>query len=328
MKSPFTGGEVILKTETRTAKYRGKEYEYTHVCYMCVVTQEMFTTTEMDEVNTSQIYNQYRVENGIPFPDEICELRRRYGLSARTMSLILGFGENQFRLYENGEMPSVSNGRLLKSMICSSEALLTCAISAREVVPNNVVDKIRKVIAEGNSKDYRAGFVTEWVYSDATRNYRNGYARLSLIKLKNAMLYFIQGMGGVYKTTMNKLLFYTDFAMYRATGMALTGLRYEANAYGPVPLKYYKVYSAFNEISLNTYNNNGYEGEKLESVMSCDESAFTEAEKKILQMVLCKFRHFSATDISNLSHQEEAWKDNIDGHKTIDYKYAFTLKNI
>ena len=46
MKSPFTGGEAVLVTETRKAVFRKEEYEYTHLCYQCVDTQETFTTTQ------------------------------------------------------------------------------------------------------------------------------------------------------------------------------------------------------------------------------------------------------------------------------------------
>ena len=32
------------------------------------------------------------------------------------MSQILGFGDNQYRLYENGDMPSEANGKILMSI--------------------------------------------------------------------------------------------------------------------------------------------------------------------------------------------------------------------
>ena len=54
MKSPFTGGEAVLVTETRKTVFRKEEYEYTHLCYQCVDTQETFTTTQVDTFNTSQ----------------------------------------------------------------------------------------------------------------------------------------------------------------------------------------------------------------------------------------------------------------------------------
>ena len=148
MKSPFTGGEVVLKSEIRKAKFRGKEYEYTSEFYECVDTKAMFTTTEMDEVNIGQIYNQYRVENRIPFPDEIRKLRESCGISARLMSKLLGFGENQYRLYEKGEIPNISNGRLLRCLIENPHAIMSFAQSARNELGERNYDKILKFIEE------------------------------------------------------------------------------------------------------------------------------------------------------------------------------------
>ena len=52
--------------------FRKEEFEYHIYIYnKCVDTEETFTTTQMDVVNTSQIYNAYRIRHGIPFPDEI-----------------------------------------------------------------------------------------------------------------------------------------------------------------------------------------------------------------------------------------------------------------
>ena len=86
MKSPFTGGNVVLHSEKRTAVFRKEKFEYTFLSYQCVDTRELFTTTELDTANTMQIYNQYRTKYGIPFPDEIRSIRRKWFASRSTWS--------------------------------------------------------------------------------------------------------------------------------------------------------------------------------------------------------------------------------------------------
>lgn len=44
-----------------------------HFFYKCIDTKEEFTTAELDELNTNQLYNQYREKYSIPFPDEVKE---------------------------------------------------------------------------------------------------------------------------------------------------------------------------------------------------------------------------------------------------------------
>lgn len=100
MISPFTGGHATLKYEKRKLEYRKEKYSYVAQFYEDDETHEQFTTTEMDEANLAQVYNQYRATHSIPFVDEIVALRERYGLSALKMSAILGFGVNQYRQYE------------------------------------------------------------------------------------------------------------------------------------------------------------------------------------------------------------------------------------
>lgn len=90
MKSPFTGGEVTLQKEMRTLNFRKGPFPVWFQYYVCKDTGEQFTDEELDEVNTNQVYNQYRAKYGIPFLDEKKATREQYGLSANKMSEILG----------------------------------------------------------------------------------------------------------------------------------------------------------------------------------------------------------------------------------------------
>ena len=117
MKSPYTGKEMKVVYEPRTWSFRGEEYTYIHTAYECEDSGELFTTSESDDAGFLQVTNQYRIRYGIPFTDEIIAVRKRYGVSAAKMSAILGIGTNQWRLYESGEVPSVSNGRMIRSIM-------------------------------------------------------------------------------------------------------------------------------------------------------------------------------------------------------------------
>ena len=50
-----------LMTEQSTLDYKGKTYDVTHHFYLCELSNEQFTTTELDEQNLEELYNQ--VEN-------------------------------------------------------------------------------------------------------------------------------------------------------------------------------------------------------------------------------------------------------------------------
>ena len=105
---------MAIQTEVQTLTFRKEEFTVKQRFYSCSDTGERFTTTEMDELNLSLVYNAYRAKHHIPSPEEVKSTREKYGLSAVKMSEILGFGPNSFGLYERGEIPSLANSKLLK----------------------------------------------------------------------------------------------------------------------------------------------------------------------------------------------------------------------
>ena len=52
---------------------------------------------------------------------------------------------------------------------------------------------------------------------------------------------------------------------------------------------------------------------------------FSEDEIKSMQTVQAKLSSLKTSQLVNISHQEAAWKDNIEGKKLINYNYAFEL---
>ena len=61
MKSPLSGKEMKLMSEPSTLTYREKEYEVTHHFYLCELTNETFTTTELDEQNLQELNKQVKL---------------------------------------------------------------------------------------------------------------------------------------------------------------------------------------------------------------------------------------------------------------------------
>ena len=124
MKSPFADNDTaLLCSEPATTEYRGETYLYTSYWYQCQKSGECFTTNESDALCTEQVYEQYRLRHHIPTVEEIVALRKQCKFSAAKMSALLGIGINQYRLYEAGEMPSLSIGRILYALCHNPETL-------------------------------------------------------------------------------------------------------------------------------------------------------------------------------------------------------------
>jgi hypothetical protein len=61
MKSPLTGKEMKLMSEQSTLDYKGKTYDIIHRFYLCELSNEQFTTTELDEQNLQELNKQVKL---------------------------------------------------------------------------------------------------------------------------------------------------------------------------------------------------------------------------------------------------------------------------
>ena len=242
---------VVYEPDSET--YRGEKYDFIYISFHDDAEGESYTTTESDGVWLNQVTNQYRAKHGIPYTDEIIALRERYGLSASKMSVILGFGVNQYRLYEMGEVPSESNGKMIRSVM-NPKVFLDLVNSSRHQLTDREYDKIvarmEEVIAQSDEWHSERWTVDRLFRSG--RGVANGFAPLSTARLKNLLLYILGKMGDTFQTKMNKVLFYIDFLSYRERGMAISGLAYNAIDFGPVPQRWDRVYRDRKSTRLNS----------------------------------------------------------------------------
>lgn len=130
--SPITGGSLELCKEMAEVTFRGEVITYERTFYRCVDSGLEFADEEMENEDLKQVYDIYRRNHSIPLADELRAMRERYGIPSSAMSLILGLGENQFGLYEEGTVPTVSVGRLL-TMAMDPDNMMQMLLSSSNV---------------------------------------------------------------------------------------------------------------------------------------------------------------------------------------------------
>jgi hypothetical protein len=329
MKSPFTGGIATLKNEIRELEFRKEKFEVVFQYYLCEDTKEQFTTVELDDANTNQVYNRYRFVFGIPFPEEIKAIREKYGLPAVKMSEILGFGANVFRNYEAGEMPSVSNGRMIQMIKDPNEFKKLIELSKNEFEPNELKRIYDKIDANLLAWDFEELLDDAQILRIKKPCIENGYKVASMDKVTNMIAFFANHLQP-FKTMMNKLLFYADFYHFKNSGFAISGLTYKAIQKGPVPINYETLLDKAIEkkkVRLELVDFGEYYGEKFVGVdeNTFDETVFNESELKSLKSIANYFKNDTVKTIVNKSHDEKAWKNNIENFGIIDYLDAMYL---
>lgn len=331
MKSPFTGKEMKLVKENRQMEFRKEKFDIIFHFYLCEDTNEQFTDIHLDELNISQVYNQYRNLYNIPFQDEIISIRKKYNLSSVKMSQILGFGPNGYRLYESGEIPSLSNAKLIQMADDPNDfiKLLHMCDKIELDEKNKIIEDIKHLInKEENSLFEREYF--DYLFGSEYPSSMTGYKKPSFEKISNMVAYFSKSLAP-FKTKMNKLLFFSDFLMYRESCFSISGLKYQAIQRGPVPVNFQSLYDFLynkNIIKINTVDFGDYYGEQIINSIDFDAELFSTEEMKILTFVVEKFENINSTQISDLSHMEKAWIENIEDKEYINYNYSFELKTV
>lgn len=322
MESPISGGRVYLVEDKERHEFR-KEYYDVHVrYYVCQDTKERFTDEKQDELFCNELYNQYRIKHGLPFPDEIKSIRERYKLNFTQITKLAGFGQNQWRHYEEGSVPSESNGRIIVAL-ADKQCALNLLASCREVFSSKEYDDVKSQISE-SSCNTNSDVKILLFYGNQKRDYWNGYSALNADKLEDMVRYFV-GNGVSFKTKLNKCLFYSDMLNYRKNGHSISGARYRAIQYGPVPEHYDTIYDNVEGIYKTIEFLHDKDTETLHTEKS-EPSCLSDSELAIIGMVLKRFDGLAAREVVELSHQEEVWKRHQENHELIPYSESFDLK--
>lgn len=336
MQSPITGKQMKLVKEPGVKlNFRKEEFEITYHYYLCEDSGEQYTTDELDRINLAQVHNTYREKYGVPFPDEIKGIREKYDISASKMSEILGFGANSYRLYEAGEIPSVANGRLILAIKHPKDFIKQVEASSHLLTEKEKKKYIEhaEAILEKQRRNTWEILLSKHIFKYENANEFSGYRKPDFIKIAHIIRYFSDRIEHVFKTKLNKLLFYSDFGYFKMTGFSMTGITYRAIQLGPVPAEYNLLYDKLTEDELVSLNlipfDNGNYGEALTGLHEFDENLFSPEELIILNTVVEKFGKLKTVDVVGLSHQEAAWIHNNEDKVLISYpKYAFALINI
>jgi transcriptional regulator with XRE-family HTH domain len=328
--SPYANGKAELMYETSNETFRKEVFKVRKYFYKCKKTGKEFTTSEAGDLNIIQIFNMYRERKKILFPEQVIEMRERYGLSAAKMSEVLGFGANTYSNYEKGEIPNDSNSTLLNQAY-KTESFLSIILEKEDLFSEKQFSELKKRI-EKIISETRTINLKNYIFSDVTKPSEfTGYKLPDFEKIANIVIYFLINPY-TYITRLNKLLFYSDFLNYSNTGYSITGLNYAAIDMGPVPNYYSLLYSILDAENYIKYENSlkeDCEQSKYVPIKKFNKEIFTKQELEAIETVYKKFKYKKTTEIIDISHEEEAWKKNKKDNGIISYKeYGFDLKAI
>lgn len=331
MKSPFTGGETYREVVLADHRFRKETFQISEHRFRCADTDQVFYSDETDRLNIVQIHNQYRSRYQIPFPSEIQATREKYGLSAGKMSEVLGFGINSYRQYEQGEMPSQANAKLIR-LAANPKRFEEFLDEKPWLFSEKQLTKIKERIRVLKS-DNRLGPIMNYLWNNHLHpNEFTGFVNPDFQKVAAFVSFFAEQCKPL-KTRLNKLLFYADFLHFKTYGQAISGCSYRAIPYGPVPSHFRELFGLLESQGILLIEEeefpSGHIGERFTSDRPADLSLFTDKELSCMKKVVQAFDAMRTRTLIDLSHEEEAWKDNYRTRELISYqKYGFALTGL
>ncbi len=322
-------GKASLLSVLKKRKYRGETFDVFEHFYKCDKCSHSFTNEQVDNYNVQIVHNKYREKHSIPFPEQLKLIRESYGLSQTKMSEILGFGPNQYRLYETSEIPAGGNITLLNMIIEPLEfkKLLT---KKANLFRQSQLDTILKKIDKTIDGDFSLRLKNILFPRDIIPNSYTGFKLPSFKKFANMVLYFLDE--APFKTRLNKLLFYADFAHFKYFGKSITGCRYAAINMGPVPDNYSLIFGLTETegyVETKSYENQHGEFNKFIPIKTFNKDLFLPSEMDILELTINTFIDYSTEEIIDTSHKEPGWFANEAAKDNIDYSvYAPQLREV
>jgi uncharacterized phage-associated protein len=129
-------------------------------------------------------------------------------------------------------------------------------------------------------------------------------------------------------TKLNKVLYFADFAHVRRTGRPITGAEYQKLGRGPAPRRLLPVRQRLVErgdAEIVREDFLGYKQHRLLPRRRPDLSVFSDDELVTVDKVIADLASLTATQVSDLSHEEPGWQLGNEG-ETIPYETALVAK--
>ena len=316
--------EIALIRGKETVRVRGEPVEVDSEYSKCAECGEEFENTRgYDSLEAA--YREYRRQHNLLQPEDIQGWRKRYGVTQKELSQLLGWGDATLSRYENGALQSEANEKMLR-LVMEPHNLLKLIEESPGALPT---DKHRRLVKELGAAEAEACSF-ERVMEERFANYEpdefSGYRRFDLQRLFNAILFLCRG--GQLKTKLNKLLFYADFKHFKEYTISLTGVHYVHLQLGPVPINYEFFFAELiNEgfLEVDEILVGPYWGENYLTKREPDLTIFSDSEIKVLADVKDYFRSFTSSQIKDFSHKERGYLETMAG-QPITYRFAQDLQ--
>lgn len=267
-------------------KLKGETLEFLAPAFKCSDCGEVLSTVEHKKIGLVALADAYRKKHGLLTSAQIRGFRESLGMSQDQFAKFLGAGVASVKRWESNTVQDSSNNELIK---------LKCDPNYAE---GNLVAKLT-AIPEGDLNGNKHFSIELFAH-----------ALSKILPHTHSPLFFFKAM------------FYVDFLHFKRHGRSITGSRYEALEYGPVPAHYRSI---LENMKAQGWFRSGerYDIETDELVFN--QELFSTDELHTIDDIVLLLRDNGKKYLFDLSHEEDAYK-NTAPFSEISYTFAASLR--
>ncbi len=264
--------EYIVKKAPMTGTIKGVKYNYIGKEARCIACNTLIYVPEINDYNLKALYDAYRQNNGIIALDVILAIPEKYAIGKRPLSLILGWGEQTFSRYCDGDMPTKQYSEILTKIYESPIYYAKLLEAGKENLRSQAAyEKSRKAV-----------------------DILLGLSGKDSSKIDTAIKYLLTQCEDITPLALQKALYYIQGFYYAFYNTFLFTENCEAWVHGPV---YREVYFRYRDYRFDPISEN----------IKFNDVSLTASEKTVLDSVINSFCCYSGKILERFTHNETPW---------------------
>jgi putative zinc finger/helix-turn-helix YgiT family protein len=260
-----------VREQLGSAELKGAVYEFMAKTAHCDECGMEVYVPEIEDENLKALYDAYRQKHGIISLEDIREIPEKYNIGKRPLSLLLGWGEQTFSRYYEGDMPAKQYSEKLTQILSDPAYYLSLLETGKGNLSKVAYEKSKvateRLLSIPPITQKKLEIVVEYLLFEC-----QDITHLALQKA----LYYVQGF---HKAFFGSFIFEEDC---------------EAWVHGPV---YRDIYRRFS----------GYCYDPIGSVEQPDTSAMSAEEKVLLDSIVKHICCYSGKTLESFTHGEMPW---------------------
>lgn len=270
----------------------------------------------------------YRKQAGLLTSKEISSIRSQYGFSQSDFALLLGLGEITITRYESKSIQDEPYDQLMRIVGNDPAFAYECLKKHRSSFTDEKYAALRARIQSQidlvgvdsiKAQEIKACYAKYDEPSDL-----NGNRILNIDKLGAMIAFFARSCENLYKVKLMKLLWYADARAFQLYGKSISGLVYQHQTYGALPLAsreiiYLPTVTVQEEESGDMTHYHIFPKDDLQI------SSLSPDEIHVLQKTADRFKATNAAQIVACMHKEDAYAK-TEMYQIIPFSLCRTLR--